>query len=234
MSELEPIRLDLGSGRRPREGFVGVDIARLDGITTFDLASGDKWPWKDGTVDELSSSHFIEHIAADYVEVVRAREARGMRPESEAGGSALSPQASSLKPQVLVERVLQDRLLFFFDEAFRVIKPGGLFHLACPALQSTDAFRDPTHRRFIPLEMLYYLSTESRAQMGLEHYETRCNWVIEPDSVRLAGEGFELALSEHADGFLRGTTQLVSLDQHQHFWNILREWRVTLKAEKIT
>lgn len=222
MNEQEPrpaapdvpgVRLDLGSGRKPREGFEGVDIAKLDGIIRFDLTGGDKWPWNDGTVDELSSSHFIEHIAADYVAVARAT----------------SPAAPKVPG---VELVLQDRLLFFFDEAFRVIKPGGLFHLAWPALQSTDAFRDPTHRRFIPLEMLYYLSAESRSQMSLEHYEAKCNWVIEPDSVRLQGEGFELALSEHADGFLRGTTQFVSLDQHRHFWNMQREWRVTLRAEK--
>jgi SAM-dependent methyltransferase len=201
------VKLDLGSGRRPREDFQGVDIASLPGITRFDLTIGDKWPWPDDSVDELSSSHFIEHIAADYVNVFKKLE----------NGNVVMVQ--------------QDRLLFFFDEAFRVIKPGGLFHLAWPALQSTDAFRDPTHRRFIPLETLYYLSAESRAQMGLEHYEARCNWVV-ADSARLNGEGFELALSEHAEGYLRGTTQLVSLDQHAHFWNMQREWRVTLRAEK--
>lgn len=206
--EVPGVRLDLGSGRKPREGFIGVDIAKLDSIIQFDLTSGDKWPWKDDTVDELSSSHFIEHIAADYVSIVI--------------------QSNKLN----VERRQQDRLLFFFDEAFRVIKPGGLFHLAWPALQSTDAFRDPTHRRFIPLEMLYYLSAESRAQMGLEHYEAKCNWIIEPDSVRLQGEGFDVTIIQTHEGDSCNMGGLVNLDQHRHFWNVQREWRVTLRAEK--
>jgi predicted SAM-dependent methyltransferase len=215
-SGLRPLKLDLGSGRRPREGFQGVDIAHLPGITRFDLTGGDKWPWLDDSVDELSSSHFIEHIAADYVSVVR--KARGLRPEEE---HAIA----------LVERVSQDRLLFFFDEAFRVIKPDGLFHLAWPALQSTDAFRDPTHRRFIPLEMLYYLSAESRAQMGLEHYEVQCNWVIVGESVHLAGAGFDLPGFED-EGFGQGPRLPVDLNEHAHFWNVQREWRVTLQAKK--
>lgn len=61
MSEL---RLDLGSGRNPKAGFLGVDArdyGRSD-ILVVDLR-GD-WKWEDGSVDEVYSCHFIEHLAA--------------------------------------------------------------------------------------------------------------------------------------------------------------------------
>lgn len=161
----------------------------------FDLSSGHKWPWPDGSVQEFASSHFIEHIAADYVDVWR----------SDASGS--------------VTRRQQDRLLFFFDEAFRVIMPGGIFHLTWPALKSTDAFRDPTHRRFIPLEMLHYLSSEGRAAMGITHYEARCNWVTVGDSLI------------HTEPRPEGTDPWFIDDVHRS-WDVQRAFSVVLRAEK--
>lgn len=182
------LRLDLGSGAHPREGFTPVDREKVTCETVVcDLVSGDRWPWADSSVDELSSSHFIEHIPADEVWCVRSQQ-----------GSVVGYQ--------------KDRLLWFFDEAFRVIKPGGLFHLTWPALKSTDAFRDPTHRRFIPLEMLHYLSTEGRAAMGLQHYGATCNWVCQGAEVHGAAD--ELA----SDG--------------GRSWDVQRAYSVTLQAIK--
>lgn len=138
------LKLDLGSGPRPAEGFKGVDI--VDGITDFrvDLGSDQPWPWADNSVDELRSVHFIEHLPAIY--------------------------HTRLRPP-------QDALFRFFDEAFRVAKPGATFTLIWPALQSVRAFQDPTHRRFIPAETLSYLSRANREAMGLQHYNVECNWV---------------------------------------------------------
>lgn len=142
----EPLRLDLGSGPRPAEGFRGVDI--VPGVTDFcvDLCAPIPWPWADNSVDELRSSHVIEHLDAGYI-----------YPPGYAG------------------RI--DVLLYFFDEAFRVAKPGVTFTFQWPALQSVRAFQDPTHRRFIPAETTIYLSREGRKQMGVEHYGAKCNWI---------------------------------------------------------
>lgn len=56
------MKLDLGSGPVPHEGFTGVDKydAGPDGILC-DLAVF-PWPWADDSVDEVWSSHFIEHL----------------------------------------------------------------------------------------------------------------------------------------------------------------------------
>lgn len=57
------IKLDLACGQRKREGFTGVDIAKADGVDiVYDLS---KFPWEfleDNSVDEIFSSHFIEHV----------------------------------------------------------------------------------------------------------------------------------------------------------------------------
>jgi hypothetical protein len=60
---LPPLRLDLGCGTRKKEGFTGVDSIKFDGVDVVaDLRK--RWPWKDGTVDEIHCSHFIEHLTA--------------------------------------------------------------------------------------------------------------------------------------------------------------------------
>lgn len=55
------LRLDLASGAAVRDGFEGVD--RTPGIAThtWDL-DVHPWPWADGSVAELYSSHFVEHV----------------------------------------------------------------------------------------------------------------------------------------------------------------------------
>jgi predicted SAM-dependent methyltransferase len=188
-SNVKSIRLDLGSGAHPREGFTPVDRVKVTPETVVaDLVNGTSWPFDNSSVDELASSHFIEHIPADEVSVWIA----------DGVGN--------------VCKGFKDRLLWFFDEAFRVIKPGGLFHLTWPALKSTDAFRDPTHRRFLPLEFLHYLSREGRAAMGLEHYGATCNWVCENAEVHGA------ALELQTDG--------------GRSWDVQRAYSVVLRAEK--
>jgi hypothetical protein len=145
LRETPLLKLDLGSGPRPAEGFLGVDVVPGQTDYTFDLCSGEDWPFRIDSVDELRSSHFIEHIDAGYV-----------RTKYD-------------------QRI--DALLFFFDEAFRIAKPGAVFTVQWPALQSVRAFQDPTHRRFIPAEAITYLSREGRKAMGVEHYGATCNWV---------------------------------------------------------
>ena len=57
------VRLDLGAGQSPREGFAGVDLYAPDPQYRVDLFSF-PWPWADGEVDELHCSHFVEHLPA--------------------------------------------------------------------------------------------------------------------------------------------------------------------------
>jgi Methyltransferase domain len=57
----EPIKLDLGAGKNKKEGFLGVDRRKFEGIDVVtDLTK--KWPWKDETVGEIHASHVLEHF----------------------------------------------------------------------------------------------------------------------------------------------------------------------------
>ena len=57
-----PLKLDLGCGTRKREGFVGVDRRKFDGVDIVtDLMK--KWPWDDGTAEEINMSHSLEHFS---------------------------------------------------------------------------------------------------------------------------------------------------------------------------
>jgi SAM-dependent methyltransferase len=63
MSKRKPpklLKLDLGCGANCREGFTGVDLYNGAQIKC-DLMKF-PWPWKDNSVEETFSSHFLEHV----------------------------------------------------------------------------------------------------------------------------------------------------------------------------
>lgn len=60
IEEAKPLRLDLGCGKNKREGFIGVDSRDFGQDMTHDLTT--KWPWEDESVEEVYSSHFVEHL----------------------------------------------------------------------------------------------------------------------------------------------------------------------------
>lgn len=59
------LRLDLGAGQSPAEGFEGVDIWR-GSKHVVDLLKF-PWPFDDNSVEEIHCSHFIEHIPMEMV-----------------------------------------------------------------------------------------------------------------------------------------------------------------------
>lgn len=60
-----PLRLNLGSGQRPLDGFVNVDkYAAANPDVVHDLESF-PWPWEDGSVDEVFCCHVMEHLGED-------------------------------------------------------------------------------------------------------------------------------------------------------------------------
>ena len=210
--EPEALRLDLGSGPRPADGFKGCDIVPGQTDYTFNLCDGGRWPFKDNTVDELRSSHFIEHMDAVYLNLLDGN-------------------------GVHVRRI--DALLWFFDEAFRIAKPGALFTVQWPALQSVRAFQDPTHRRFIPHSIVYYLSVEGRKNMGVAHYGATCNWIgtVQP-TINIAPETEEdkaMALRADSSDDKQKWQAAKNLAQQHSFdreWNFSQDFIAHLKAVK--
>ncbi len=58
------MKLDIGCGKRKREGFTGVDQYPMEGVDVVLNVGNEPWPWEDGSVEEIHASHFLEHLTA--------------------------------------------------------------------------------------------------------------------------------------------------------------------------
>lgn len=208
------VRYDLACGQKPAEGFVGLDLlAPLCDepdrkIRRCNLLA---YPWRfytsdeiqpasyimDSTVDELRCSHFIEHIPMEYV--------------------------NSIGDSLPMNMCGKDALLAFFDECYRVLKPGGLITVTAPCGASNRWGQDPTHRRAIFPEFYMYLSAAKRKAMQLDHYNVECDFeevAIVP--VTSVGDGMEL------EAMMPEVAQRILRTQR----NIVQDWQVKLRALK--
>jgi SAM-dependent methyltransferase len=208
MQAAAPRRVDLACGRACAEGFEGADIAPLPGVKhVFNLLTF-PWPFEDGSVDELRSSHFIEHVPMAFYTP---------HPRFPVGSNLTAIQEG---PHSV------DLLLKFFDECWRVLKPGGIFTVLCPQAHNDRAFQDPTHRRFIVPAFFQYLDRDWRRVNGLEHaaYEIRCH--------------FPLALSKCSHTFSDPGCQAGLMHPKalrsclDRFWNFAEDLHVVLEKEK--
>ena len=182
MTEEKKVRLDFGCGLRSREGFDGVDSNHRSRATHIIDLLKFPLPWRDSSVEEIRCEHFIEHI-----------------PAREVGDGDLT-SFGQLSRQDMIG---QDMFLAFFDECYRILVPDGKIALAWPALQSSRAFKDPTHRRFVPMEMMDYLNAGWRRTQKLSHYHVACDFrIVSP------------------------------VPAEQRLWNVDRDFRVTLLAQK--
>lgn len=57
-----PLRLDLGCGKNKKPGFLGVDAIAFEGVDVVTNLAAARWPWEDGSVEEVHCSHFLEHL----------------------------------------------------------------------------------------------------------------------------------------------------------------------------
>ena len=113
---------------------------------------------------------------------------------------------------------LKDALFAFFDEAWRILEPGGMMTVICPSARSNRAFQDPTHRRFIVAETFQYLVAEWRRANRLDHYNVACD--------------FEVTLNWTTSSELSVRAPEVQQMQFHHYWNTIHDWHVTLRAVK--
>lgn len=150
----EPLKLDLGCGKNPREGFVGVDSrdfgqqivcdlsarswlpTKVTGVQLFETnnGEGDEWLFKSDSVEEAHCSHFIEHLTA------------------------------------------QERI-HFVNELYRVLKPDAKCTVIVPHWASCRAYGDLTHQ-WPPVSefWFYYLNKDWRAANAPHNDEYSCNF----------------------------------------------------------
>lgn len=195
------VKLDLGGGQSPKEGFASVDLNAPNPAHRVDLFKF-PWPFADNSVEELHASHFIEHIPLRDVEEK----------------DIVKQDSAAARDRVAKEFVGKDMLFAFFDECYRILKPGGDLTCIWPSLRSNRAFQDPTHRRFIPLEMLMYLDPGWRKANKLDHYRVNCHF---------QGNGNFSMLQEET-----AYTAEVQNRRFNNFWNTILDFHAVMKAIK--
>lgn len=62
MKKVKSLKLDLGCGQNVKEGYTGVDIAKVKGVGVVHDLTVTPWPFEDNSVDDIHSAHFFEHL----------------------------------------------------------------------------------------------------------------------------------------------------------------------------
>src|SRR5450631_2289176 len=121
------LKLDLGCGQGCREGYDGVDIVKLPGVKYVVDLFKTPWPFKAGSVDEIYSQQFLEHVPAKARYKFMDEVWRVLKP----GG-----RAAFITPYWASQRAIQDithewppvceAFYAYLNEAWRIIN--GLTH----------------------------------------------------------------------------------------------------------
>lgn len=103
----EILKLDIGCGMNPQDGFIGVDISPdCKAAIVHDVRK--PWPWADNSVDEIYCSHFLEHL--DGMErIFFMNEAyRVMKAPYERDGLSVTSKMLVITPAPFTHRYMQD------------------------------------------------------------------------------------------------------------------------------
>lgn len=65
VKEDKPLKLNLGGGQYKEEGWTNLDIVDLPEVDIVHDLTKFPWPFEDNSVDEIKSSHFIEHLSGE-------------------------------------------------------------------------------------------------------------------------------------------------------------------------
>jgi hypothetical protein len=181
------IKLDLGCGQNPKDGFEGVDIRGGKAKHVVDLF---KFPWgfADNSVDEIHCSHFMEHIPAREIEERDVARTCKMCGQLESSRDLMCPKDTETQTHswpefadydVSQRFVGQDMLFAFMDECYRILKNDCWMHVVVPSARSNRGFQDPTHRRFFMQETFIYFNADWRKSQGLDHYRVSCDFFMD-------------------------------------------------------
>jgi len=109
-----------------------------------------------------------------------------------------------------------DPFFQFFDELYRILKPGGTATFVTPYYTSMRTFQDPTHMRFIGEASYLYVSKKWRELNKLTHYPIKANFEV---------VGMNHAISPEFEGRTQEAVQYAA----SHSWNVVNDIVVTLK-----
>lgn len=126
------LKLDLGCGKNKLAGFTGVDRIAFEGVDLVHDLRVLPWPFEDDSVEEVHSSHFVEHLE-------------------------------------------QQERVYFFNELYRVLKPGASARIITPHWSHERAYGDPTHKWPAIGSWFYFYLQKSWREINGPHADSANN-----------------------------------------------------------
>jgi hypothetical protein len=150
------LKLDLGCGNAAakKPGFIGVDMEQRDGVDLVVDLTKFPWPWADNSVEEVVCSHVVEHIPAIDHDFVLVKD-----PGTDLG--------------VSVQRVTTYPRMAFFNELYRIMKPGAKAFIETPHWASTRAYGDQTHVWPPVSEMFFFYLNREWRENNTPHFDAK-------------------------------------------------------------
>jgi DNA modification methylase len=188
-------RLDLACGNNKRENFKGIDVVKTD-VTdyVFDLQSF-PWPIESESAEHVHCSHYIEHIPHSNI-------------------NSILKQSNSFEEFKEKMSTSKDGMVEFWNELYRILKPGGKASLIAPYYTSQRAFGDPTHERFIADSTFWYLNKNWMTENHLEHYGLNCD--------------FDVKISYYITNEMTLKSEAVRQEAFLHDWNAVDDILIDL------
>jgi len=187
------IKLDLACGDNKKgEEYIGVDISNTNSNNIICDLQLYPWPFEDNSIDEVHCSHYIEHIPHDTAVKEALAEANNF---------------DEFK-NLYNEKSKLDGGIKFYNEIYRILKPGGKAYIIAPYYTSERAYGDPTHKRVISDMSVAYLNQEWLNSNKLKHYGIIADFDI-TYSYHISEE-MALRSEQHRNKAIRGEWNVVN------------------------
>lgn len=203
-----PIKLDLGCGKNPRDGFIGVDCRPFDGVTHLCDLRAAPWVLKEVVESDMKYS-------ADAVQVGGGKWRYGAKGASPIADNSIEEVHCSH----FVEHLTGPERIHFVNELYRVLIPGGKATIITPHWASCRAYGDLTHQ-WPPVSEFwwYYLSKAWRDSQAPHNDGYTCDF----DAVW--GYGMQPEIS--------GKNQEYQQYAMAHYKEAITDMQATLTAKK--
>ena len=159
-------RVNLGCGRRPLEGYLNVDLMPAPGVQLV-VNLEKAWPWADNSVDEFNADDFVEHIRQWWEEPDPEEWALAVDGLDKGSGPRAALDVLGHLMTAIRHPQRTYGIIHVANEAWRCLRPHGMFRIKVPSTDGRGTWQDPTHVSYWnENSLLYLLENDVRAGLG--------------------------------------------------------------------